>query len=296
MTESIENSANRSPRGEHLFCAYCGTEDKSDFGYCDHCGERVTALDSARFTSHELGKCQVCSTQNQVHAKHCMGCGVALEDKELITGGRPEMDFSLKDAAYPDPLDPDAPPEPGQVSPAEPDKPLDDRRRPPYARTGRADANRAQSDDWSSDDVREDSGRPDRDGYGSRNYKQAEADGSEFNDSGTAEAELPSELKGYNWGAMLLGPIWGLGNRTWVATILFALWIVPVPPVVGLPLYLLGSLYLGSHANRWAWRSKKWMSIRHFKRSQQNWAFWGFIISPVIVFSILTIPFWSSGS
>lgn len=296
MTESIENSADANRRGEHLFCAYCGTEDMADFGYCDHCGERVAAPDNTHFSSHELGKCQVCSTENQLHARHCMGCGIALEEKPLIPSGHRPRESSVRDAVYPDPAEPEGPPPPARVSTAKPDERRDDRRIPPYARPKRPRSRREQVDNWSSGDTRGADSRSDADEYGGRPYDPPELDEEEINDSGTAEAQLPSELKGYNWGALLLGPIWGVGNRTWIATVLFALWIIPFPPAIGLPLYVIGSLYLGSHANRWAWRSKKWMSIRHFRRAQQNWAFWGFIISPIIVFSIVTVPLWASNS
>jgi hypothetical protein len=294
MTDSVDNSTTAHERGEHLFCGYCGTEDKADFGYCDHCGERVAAPDSVRFSSHELGKCQVCATDNQLHARHCLGCGVAFEEKPPIQNGQRPMDPSLRDAVYPDPAE--APPPP-RVSTAEPEERRDDRRMPPYARPKRPRSRREQLDSWSSSDARGADGRSGADEFDGRDYDPAAGqDEGEFNDSGTPEAQLPLELKGYNWGALLLGPIWGVGNRTWIAAVLFALWIIPIPPTVGLPLYIFGSLYLGSQANRWAWRSKKWMSAEHFKRTQQNWAFWGFIISPVIVFSILTVPLWSSGS
>lgn len=285
MTDSIENSANAPPGGEHLFCAYCGTEDKTDFGYCDHCGERVAAPDDTRFSAHELGKCQICSTENQLPARHCIGCAVLLEEKPLIQSGQRPMAPSLKDAVYPDPVEPSPP---GQASTAEPEERRDDRRMPPYAR-------REQPDIRDTGHTAEADGRPDADEfYGRDSDPAARQEEEELNDSGTPEAQLPQELQGYNWGALLLGPIWGVGNRTWVATILFAIWFIPIP-AIGLPLYVFGALYLGSHANRWAWRSKKWMSIEHFRRTQQNWVFWGFIVSPVIVFSLI-VPLWASGS
>lgn len=300
MTDSIENSANTSQRGAHLFCAYCGTEDKTDFGYCDHCGEKVAELDKDRFSSHELGKCQICSADNQIRARHCMGCGISLDEKPLIQSGSGPMNSSLRDAVYPDPPDPNDPPTPSQVSTAEPEERRDNRRAPPYAKSDASQSRREQVDSWGNADTREAERSPDSAEFGDRDPAPVSheehsefLDDEEFNDSGTTEAQLPPELKGYNWGALLLGPIWGVGNRTWIATILFVLWIVPITPAVGLPLYLLGSLYLGSHANRWAWQSKKWGSTYHFKRAQQNWAFWGFIISPIIVFSILTVPLWS---
>ena len=294
MTESIENSADSTAGSEHLFCAYCGTEDKADYGYCDHCGERVAAPDSTRFSTHELGKCQVCSTENQIHARHCMGCGIALEEKPLIHSGQRPMDPSLRDAVFPDPPEATGPPQPGQESSAEPERHRGDRP-PPYEGSSRSESRSERLDNWTGNDARDADYRPDADDYDNREYDPLpHQDEDEFNDSGTSEAELPAELNSYNWGAVLLGPIWGVGNRTWIATILFTLWIVPIPPYLGIPLYVGGSIYLGFQANGWAWRSKKWRGIAHFKRTQQNWAFWGFIISPVIVFSILTVPLWSN--
>ncbi|MCH8222484.1 MAG: hypothetical protein IH868_03640 [Chloroflexi bacterium] len=296
MTDSIDKSISAHERGEHLFCAYCGTEDKTDYGYCDHCGERVAAPDSVRFSSRELGKCQTCSADNQLHARHCVGCGVSFEDTPLVQNGRGPTDPSLRDAAYPDPPEPDGSHSPSRVSTAEPKERQDDHRAPPYARPERPPSRQERRlDSWSSSDARGADNGPSADEFDGREYDPAaRQDEGEANDSGTREGQLPTELRGYNWGALLLGPIWGVGNRTWVATVLFAIWFIPIP-AIGLPLYVFGALYLGSHANRWAWRSKKWMSIEHFRRTQQNWVFWGFIVSPVIVFSLI-VPLWASGS
>jgi serine/threonine-protein kinase len=102
---------------------------------------------------------------------------------------------------------------------------------------------------------------------------------------------LPSELQGFNWGALILAPIWGVANTAWVVTPLFALWILPVPWPIGLPIYVVGSIFVGFQANEMAWRAKEWKSIEDFKRIQQSWAFWGFIASPIVMLGIITVPF-----
>jgi hypothetical protein len=41
-------------------------------------------------------------------------------------------------------------------------------------------------------------------------------------------ADIPADVRGWNWGAFLLGWIWGIKNRTWVALWTFV-------PIVGIP-------------------------------------------------------------
>ena len=74
-------------------------------------------------------------------------------------------------------------------------------------------------------------------------------------------AVIPEGIRGWNWGAFFLGPIWGIGNRVWIA-LLGLIWVVfPVMAIV-----------LGVKGSEWAWRSKRWDSIEHFKRTQSTWA------------------------
>ena len=80
-------------------------------------------------------------------------------------------------------------------------------------------------------------------------------------------AELPQELRGWNWGAFLLNWIWGLGNRTFIA--LLAL----IPGV-----NLIVMVVLGVKGSEWAWRNNKWYNAKHFRQTQRNWAIAGFII------------------
>ena len=90
---------------------------------------------------------------------------------------------------------------------------------------------------------------------------------------------IPNEIKGWSWGAFLLGWIWGVGNNVWIA--LFCL-----IPYVGIVM----NFVIGAKGNEWAWQKKKWDSIEQFKKTQSKWAWWGLGINIVIfVLGVLTI-------
>ena len=279
----------------HLFCAYCGTEDQADYGYCDHCGEKVETPDDIRYHPKDLGYCPECNAANQIRARHCVGCGILLDDYPLVASAW-KADNSAQDAAYPDP-DPDypggtttedLPPDiTSQIPPAPPETPVFTTPRRPSLRDvggrGRGVPYRSRRTESESDRSEESDpwGEPDPN--------------AEPNTSGEPDAVLPPELEGFNWGALILAPIWGVANKTWVVTPLFTLWILPVSWQVGLPIYIAGSIYVGFQANELAWRAKAWKSVGHFQRIQQTWAFWGFIASPIVLLGLITVPFgiWS---
>lgn len=77
-------------------------------------------------------------------------------------------------------------------------------------------------------------------------------------------AAIPPEIKGWNWGAFLLTVIWGVGNRVWISL----LFLIPL-------VHLVMVFVLGAKGNEWAWQSKKWDSIEHFRRTQRSWRNWG---------------------
>jgi hypothetical protein len=106
------------------------------------------------------------------------------------------------------------------------------------------------------------------------------------NTSGHGVAALvPAELDRWNWGAFLLNWVWGIGNNTFVALLMFV-------PVVNMVMPFV----LGAKGSAWAWRNKRWDSIDQFKRVQRLWAIWGvvFIIALVgfgiaIWFSVMAL-------
>ncbi len=75
---------------------------------------------------------------------------------------------------------------------------------------------------------------------------------------------MPAELKGWNWGAFLLGWIWGLGNRTFIAL----LGLIP-------GINIIMAFVLGAMGNRWAWSNRRWESVEHFQQVQKIWSTFG---------------------
>jgi len=99
------------------------------------------------------------------------------------------------------------------------------------------------------------------------------------NDSGTGpSAVLPVELRGFNWGACLIGVIWGLFHNSWIA-------VLAVVPYVG----VVASLISGYKGNEWAWQNRKWESIEQFKRVQAQWAIAGFIVTALMIVPLAII-------
>ena len=103
---------------------------------------------------------------------------------------------------------------------------------------------------------------------------------SDPNTSGYGSASVvPAEVKGWNWGAFLLSWIWGIGNSTWIAFLVF------VPFINFIWIFVLGAM-----GNEWAWKNRRWTSVEDFHRVQRKWALWGVIITCVaIVFGVLMV-------
>ncbi len=96
------------------------------------------------------------------------------------------------------------------------------------------------------------------------------------NDSGTPEAQLPQELKGWNWGAILLPFVWGPFNRVGAGFgSLMVVMVLPIPVAFQLLGYTALALWMGARGNEWAWRARKWKSADHFRRVQRVWVTWG---------------------
>jgi hypothetical protein len=82
-----------------------------------------------------------------------------------------------------------------------------------------------------------------------------------------AQSAIPSEIKGWSWGALLMNWVWGLFNGTYIALLMFV-------PFVNFAMLFV----LGAKGNEWAWRNKKWDSVEHFRSVQRKWAIAGFVI------------------
>ena len=83
----------------------------------------------------------------------------------------------------------------------------------------------------------------------------------------TDPGPIPPELDRWNWGAFLLTWIWGIGNRTWIAFLVFV-------PLVNLVIWVL----LGLRGSRWSWEKGGWKNAQEFRTAQKTWAIIGAIV------------------
>ncbi|MFH7029795.1 MAG: serine/threonine protein kinase [Heteroscytonema crispum UTEX LB 1556] len=85
--------------------------------------------------------------------------------------------------------------------------------------------------------------------------------------------EVPEEIKGWNWGAFLIPWLWVFTNKVWGGLFVFM-------PQIGWVM----TIALGAKGNEWAWRSRRWRSIEHFKEHQRGWAIAGILLgAPVSI-------------
>jgi hypothetical protein len=81
---------------------------------------------------------------------------------------------------------------------------------------------------------------------------------------GGSSAAVPEEVDRWNWGAFLLTWIWGVGNDTYRAFLMFV-------PFVNIVMWFI----LGAKGSAWAWQNRRWNSVEEFKATQRKWALWG---------------------
>jgi len=94
-----------------------------------------------------------------------------------------------------------------------------------------------------------------------------------------SQASVPRELGDWNWGGFLLTWIWGIGNNVWWSFLVFV-------PYLG---FLVMPWVLAFKGNQWAWQSRHWDSVEHFKRVQHTWAMWGLGITIAITVLVTLI-------
>lgn len=93
---------------------------------------------------------------------------------------------------------------------------------------------------------------------------------------GRVDDYVPSEIRGWNWGAFGLNWIWGLGNGTYIA-------LLALIPIVNLVMIFV----LGAKGNEWAWKNKHWASVEHFKNTQRRWRnAWLILLVTIVVIII----------
>lgn len=91
-------------------------------------------------------------------------------------------------------------------------------------------------------------------------------------------AQIPRELDRWNWGAFLLNWIWGIGNSTFIALLMFV-------PLVNIVMIFV----LGARGSAWAWDNRYWRDAEHFRRTQRKWAIAGFIVWAALIALFATL-------
>ena len=97
---------------------------------------------------------------------------------------------------------------------------------------------------------------------------------------------IPADIRGWNWGAFLMTILWGLGNGVYWRSFLV------IVPVVG----IIMPFVLGAKGNKWAWQSKQWDSIEHFKSTQKKWALGGLLLFFATIALLVLMTFFSMHS
>ena len=97
-------------------------------------------------------------------------------------------------------------------------------------------------------------------------------------------AAVPPEVDRWNWGAFLLNWIWGIGNNTYIALLMFV-------PFVNIVM----AFVLGAKGSIWAWRNKRWDSIEHFQAVQRKWTKWGLTIYALMI-CLFVVMFFAIGA
>lgn len=119
----------------------------------------------------------------------------------------------------------------------------------------------------------------------------------------------PSNLKKFNWGAMLLGWIWGLGNGVYWSLVILAIQVISnslsatnhslsleakriffsaIPNLIILAI----QVFLGINGNKLAWQSGRFNNAEEFVVIQRKWTkgaliFWGIFLLLVIAITII---------
>ncbi len=269
------------------FCAHCGTENGKDVFSCDRCGERIYLPDPNLPPALGLVECQTCVTANEARASYCVNCGSSLANAAHISvlGGR--------DGARRAPHG-----EPGGIrisqqgrEPAARREPEPDRHLPDTGPDKRGSSQPTLSGRERKPEIEQQQREAARVKAGEKERQEAESSAGE-NTSGTRSAQLPPSARGWNTAAFLIGPIWGPANGVWIGVIGLIFFVIPSDVgalgTMGLKftMYLAYGAFLGFRGNEMAWRARRWSSLSHFKKVQQQWMLLALVVNIALLFVI----------
>lgn len=109
--------------------------------------------------------------------------------------------------------------------------------------------------------------------------------GNLFNDS----VKVPDEIQGWNWGAFFVPGVWCITNHVWIGLVSWADFSIVTTIFTFGMTWPMMAIILGIKGNEWAWKSRRWRSVKEFKRHQRLWAIIGFVIFLILVILISLI-------
>lgn len=96
------------------------------------------------------------------------------------------------------------------------------------------------------------------------------------------------ELKKFNWGACILGWIWGLLNKSYITLVQLPVLFIPI---IGTFLSLGLSIWFGIKGNAWAYKNKSFSCYEEFISKQKKYAITGLFIILINIFTmIISLP------
>lgn len=100
---------------------------------------------------------------------------------------------------------------------------------------------------------------------------------------------VPQEVPGWNWGAFFFPGLWCIPNQVWIGLIAWSdLSLMTLPFTMGMTWPMM-AIILGVKGNEWAWKSRRWKSVKAFKRHQRLWAIAGFLLVSVLMIVLVFI-------
>ncbi len=276
MTNEDQDSPNTV---EHAYCAHCGTENPRDAYSCDRCGERITYPDPMKPPPMGLVECPRCVTPNESHASYCVNCGSDLADGARVTvfGGGAARGRQV----------PHSPP--GGIRLRNREHQQDDADRRAVDDSSRwNDPDQARGKDSDRDAelqrLRAEATRA----RAADRQRQIEEENSRPNDSGSRTAKLPESARGWNTAAFLLSPLWGPANGVWLGIVGLLFLFIPIDLNLRLLMYFAFGAYMGIRGNEMAWRARRWPSLAHFRRVQQQWMLVALVVN-LIALTVVVI-------
>ncbi len=97
------------------------------------------------------------------------------------------------------------------------------------------------------------------------------------------EFDYNNKLKKFNWGAFLLGWIWGIFNKSWITLIQIPISILPLPSLIYNFINIGIMIWFGIKGNSWALHNKKFNSYEHFVKYQKRLTIVGLTLQTLFI-------------